>query len=215
MTQISWQNQSIHLLPEKAIFYPEEECLFIADPHFGKAATFRKVGIPVSEHTTQEDCNRLQELVRKTNARKLIFLGDFLHAKQGKTAPVRTLLFQWRELLGDLEIILIRGNHDIKSGDPWPELEIQCVPEPYSLKNWDCRHHPVEDSVLPYLAGHIHPGFSIQGSGRAGIRAACFWVRPQSIILPSFGSFTGLMNITPRPKDKVFLTNNQEIVRVT
>jgi metallophosphoesterase superfamily enzyme len=118
-------------------------------------------------------------------------------------------------LLGDLKIILIRGNHDLKSGDPWSELDIQCYPEPFSLKTWDCRHHPIGNPKLPYLAGHIHPGFSIQGSGRAGIRAACFWVRPQSIILPAFGSFTGLQNITPRPTDDIYLTNNEEIVRVS
>jgi len=64
------------------------------------------------------------------------------------------------------------------------------------------------------LAGHIHPGYSMQGIGRASIRAACFWVRRESIILPAVGSFTGLKNINPNPDDKIYLSNDQEIVEV-
>ena len=215
MNEILWQGETIHLHPEKALFWPKEDTLFVADPHFGQAATFRKVGIPVSEHTTEDDCRKLENLIRKTQAKKLIFLGDFLHARQGKTDHVRMLLFQWRELFKSLEIILIRGNHDLKSGDPWPELGIQCFPEPFPLSKWQCRHHPIETGRDPYLAGHIHPGYSIRGAGRASLRAACFWVRPNHIILPAFGSFTGLQNIIADPNDQIFLTNNEEIIKVS
>ena len=95
---IVWQGEKLHLLARKGIFWPKEKTLFVADPHFGKAATFRKVGIPVSEHTTEDDCNRLLQMIESTEANKLVFLGDFLHARQGKTGPVRTLLFQWRDV---------------------------------------------------------------------------------------------------------------------
>jgi len=211
---IVWQGEKIRLLANKGIFWPREKTLFVADPHFGKAATFRKVGIPVSEHTTEDDCRRLLEMIERTGSKKLVFLGDFLHARQGRTAPVRTLLFQWREMCADVEILLIRGNHDLKSGDPWSELSIKCLPEPLQMENWECRHHPLEKSEIPYLAGHIHPGYGIRGSGRGGIRAACFWIREDSIILPAFGSFTGLKSVFPSPMDAIYLTNDQEIIEV-
>ena len=211
---IVWQGENLRLLANKGIFWPREKTLFVADPHFGKAATFRKVGIPVSEHTTEDDCRRLLEMIESTGSSKVVFLGDFLHARQGKTAPVRTLLFQWREMCSYVEILLVRGNHDLKSGDPWSELSIKCLPEPFKMEKWECRHHPLEKSEFPYLAGHIHPGFSIKGTGRNAIRAACFWVRKDSIILPAFGSFTGLKNVIPTPMDGIYLTNDQEIIRV-
>ena len=211
---IVWQGEKLHLLARKGILWPKEKTLFVADPHFGKAATFRKVGIPVSEHTTEDDCRRLLEMIERTGSKKLVFLGDFLHARQGKTAPVRTLLFRWREMCSDVEILLVRGNHDLKSGDPWSELSIKCLPEPLQMENWECRHHPLEKSEIPYLAGHIHPGYGIRGSGRGGIRAACFWIREDSIILPAFGSFTGLKNVFPSPMDAIYLTNDQEIIEV-
>jgi len=212
---IVWQGEKLHLLARKGIFWPKEKTLFVADPHFGKAATFRKVGIPVSEHTTEDDCKRLLQMLRSTGACKLVFLGDFLHARLGKTAPVRTLLFQWREMCSDVEILLVRGNHDLRSGDPWSELSIKCLPEPVQMEKWEYRHHPLEKSEFPYLAGHIHPGYGIRGTGRGGIRAACFWVREDSIILPAFGSFTGLKNICPSADDEIYLTNDKEIIKVS
>ena len=72
---IVWQGEKLHLLARKGIFWPKEKTLFVADPHFGKAATFRKVGIPVSEHTTEDDCNRLLQMIESTEANKLVFLG--------------------------------------------------------------------------------------------------------------------------------------------
>ena len=43
-----------------------------------------------------------------------------------------------------LSIVLIRGNHDQQSGDPWPELDIECMPDPTEAESWDLRHLPVE-----------------------------------------------------------------------
>ena len=119
---IEWQGESLDLLPDRAVFWPKEKTLYIADTHFGKAATFRKVGIPVSEHTTAEDCLRLSQLIESTAVEKLIILGDFLHARAGRAQPVRNQLFDWRDQHKQLSIVLIRGNHDQQSGDPWPEL---------------------------------------------------------------------------------------------
>ena len=135
MIEIEWQGEKLNLLAQKGLFWPKEKTLFVADPHFGKAATFRKVGIPVSEHTTEDDCARLLQMLEQTQANRIVFLGDFLHARQGKTDPVRTLLFQWREACASVEIVLIRGNHDLKSGDPWAELSIKCHGEPFLIKH--------------------------------------------------------------------------------
>ena len=81
---IVWQGEKLELaLARKRNFLAQGKNLFVADPHFGKAATFRKVGIPVSEHTTEEDCNRLLQMMKNTG-RKTGFFRDFLHARQEK-----------------------------------------------------------------------------------------------------------------------------------
>ena len=209
---IEWQGEFLDLLPDRAVFWPNEKTLYIADTHFGKAATFRKVGIPVSEHTTAEDCERLSKLVKGTGAEKLIILGDFLHARTGRVQPVRNQLFDWSDQHKQLSIVLIRGNHDQQSGDPWPELHIDCMPDPTEAENWDLRHLPVECPTRPYMAGHLHPGYRLSGTSRDTLRSPCWVVGEDRLILPSFGGFTGLKNVTLEPCEKLYLTNGKEII---
>ena len=134
--------------------------LLVADTHFGKAAAFRKSGIPVPESSSAEDCQRIEDLIQRTKADSLVLLGDFLHARDGRTQIVRKELNTWREKMPNLEIHLVRGNHDLQSGDPWPELRIHCHPDPWTEFDFDLRHLPVEGEQRPFLAGHLHPGFS-------------------------------------------------------
>jgi len=212
---IEWQGEFLDLLPDRAVYWPKEKTLYIADTHFGKAATFRKVGIPVSEHTTAEDCLRLSKLVEGTGAEKLIILGDFLHARAGRAQPVRNQLFDWRNQYKQLSIVLILGNHDQQSGDPWPELDIECMPDPTEMERWDLRHLPVECPTRPHLAGHLHPGYRLSGTGRDTLRSPCWVVGEMRLILPAFGGFTGLKNVTLEPEEKLFLTSGKEIIPIS
>ena len=212
---IEWQGESLDLLPDRAVYWPREKTLYVADTHFGKAATFRKVGIPVSEQTTKEDCSRLTQLIESTAAEKLIILGDFLHARAGRVQPVRNLLFQWRDQHRQVSIVLIRGNHDQQSGDPWPELEITCMPDPTESKSWDLRHLPIDSPTRPYMAGHLHPGYRLSGRGRDTLRGPCWIVGEDRLILPAFGSFTGLKNVSLEPNEKLYLTNGEMILPIS
>ena len=206
--KISWNNASLTLLPDKAIYWPSQKVLFIADPHFGKAATFRKSGIPIPEQGTRDDCVRLSKLIEKTRADSLVILGDFFHARLGKTQEIHDILLRWRESFSELNIHLIRGNHDLNSGDPWHDLQIKCHQDPFKLFDLECRHIPISPSKEPYLAGHIHPGFTLKGKGKNRLRAACFHVNHSHIVLPAFGSFTGLKNIKPNKQKMLELANS-------
>ena len=44
--------EELELLPDHAVHWRRASTLFVADPHFGKAATFRAAGIFVPEETT-------------------------------------------------------------------------------------------------------------------------------------------------------------------
>ena len=209
---IDWQDEQLVLHPDRAIFWPTRNTLYIADTHFGKAATFRQAGIPVSEQTTLEDLARLDDLVENTKADRLVILGDFLHARVGRTQSVQNLLFQWRERHRELNISLIRGNHDLQSGDPWPELGIECLPDPTAEGNWDLRHLPIESTTRPFIAGHLHPGFRIQEKARVSLRSPCWVVGPKRIIFPAFGSFTGLKNIKLERGEIAYLTSGKEVL---
>lgn len=82
--EIEFGDQQLALLPDRAVWWPLARTLFIADSHFGKAATFRAAGLPIPD-ATETDLARLDRLLQSTIARRLIVLGDLLHNKRGIT----------------------------------------------------------------------------------------------------------------------------------
>ena len=91
-----WQGVDWQLLADKALWHPGEKTLFIADPHFGKSASFRSAGIPVPEGATHDDCQRLSVLIERTLAIRLVILGDFFHNAASRSSSVHRVLTDWR-----------------------------------------------------------------------------------------------------------------------
>ncbi|MEZ4681209.1 MAG: metallophosphoesterase [Caldilineaceae bacterium] len=113
-------NETLHLLPERALYWPRTQTLFIADPHFGKDATFRAHAIPLPQGTTRTELDRLSQAIERTGAQKLIILGDLLHAAKGREPALLDTVTAWRAEQATLSIYLVRGNHDRHAGDPQP-----------------------------------------------------------------------------------------------
>jgi hypothetical protein len=90
-----------------------------------------------------------------------------------------------------MTVTLVIGNHDRRAGAFQGE-SIDEVAEGFAIEPFKCRHHPPEDASAPSLAGHLHPSFSA-----AGQRMKAFWIRPNCIVLPAFGEFTGSMRPNP------------------
>ncbi|RZL60657.1 MAG: ligase-associated DNA damage response endonuclease PdeM [Variovorax sp.] len=187
--QVDWAGEHLHLLPERALWWPAQQVLFIADLHLGKAATYRALGQPVPGGTTQENLARIDALIARCAPRRIVFLGDFLHA-----APARSVLptvAAWRAQHGAVAMTLVRGNHDSRAGDPPPELHIDLVDEPWLLGPFACCHHPQVHATHFVLAGHWHPACMLRGNGRDRMRMPCFVSDARQAILPAFGEFTG------------------------
>ena len=115
--RITIRGEELSLLPERAIFWNAQRTLFIADPHWGKAATFRAGGIPVPSGTTDESISRLDRLLERTAAQQIIFLGDLLHAREGRSAEMFSAVARWRESRPEVELQLVRGNHDKRASN--------------------------------------------------------------------------------------------------
>src|SRR5258706_12327078 len=79
MIECTVMGERFVLLAEKAAFWPAMKTLFVADFHLGKAASFRRAGIPLPPGTTTETVERLGRAVDKNRARRVVFLADFLH----------------------------------------------------------------------------------------------------------------------------------------
>lgn len=193
------------LLAEKAVYYPAQRALLIADAHFGKAAAYRKLGQPVPHGTTDENLQRLDNLLAGYDCEHLIFLGDFLHAPESHAAGTLSAIQAWRERHRSLVITLIRGNHDKRAGDPPAGLRIRVVPEPLLLGPFALQHEPDPHPTHHVLAGHVHPAYRLFGKGRQRLRLPCFYLQSHMGLLPAFGAFTGGMNIDRADDSRVFV----------
>ncbi|GIV83175.1 MAG: DEAD/DEAH box helicase [Candidatus Roseilinea sp.] len=215
MVTIIAAGEVLQLWPERAVFWPRRGTLFVADVHFGKAAAFRGAGIPVPEGGLADDLKRLSQLIAATDAARVVFLGDVLHARQGRTAAVVTGVAAWRAQYSHRQFLVVKGNHDKQAGNPPAEWQMSCTDEPFIDPPFALQHTPTKPAAHYVLAGHIHP--AIRMRSRAGLREklACFVVRPEVMILPAFGSFTGTTTIRPGPDDRIYAIAGNALIEVS
>lgn len=198
----------IWLLADKAIYYPDYKALLIADIHFGKAAAYRRLGQPVPHGTTQVNLERLDRLLGSHATEQLIFLGDFLHAPESHASGTLAALDAWRARHADLRVVLIRGNHDKRAGDPPANLRFEVVEEPLVMGPFALQHEPDIHPTLHVLAGHVHPVYRLRGRGRQSLRLACFYLGKEVSLMPAFGEFTGGYAIQPTDDSRVFVVGD-------
>lgn len=195
-----------------AAFLPSHQTLLVADAHFGKAVSFRKLGVPVPRGTTTENLDRLAQLVAQTGAQQIVFLGDFLHSARAHAPATLAAIARWRREHAGTDLVLVRGNHDDRAGDPPASLGFEVVDQPFMLGPFALCHHPRPVAGAYVLAGHWHPCISVKGRAFERLRLPCFWFGDDSGalpgnavgILPAFGSFTGMHRIEPREGDRIF-----------
>lgn len=203
----------LELLPERAAWWARTGMLLVADAHFGKAAAFRALGVPVPGGTTAAGLRRLDAMLARTGARRIVFLGDYLHAREGRAPATLEALARWHRARAGVELVLVRGNHDRGAGDPPAEAGVRCVDAPLVEAPFVLSHHPMESREGFVVAGHLHPGVALEGPGRQRERLPCFWLRAGGIVLPAFGDFTGLAEVSPGAGDRVYVVAGDEVLQ--
>lgn len=205
--------ETVLLLAQKALYWPRLRMLVVADIHFGKAAAFRALGVPVPGGTTAANLGALDALLAAHDVVHLLFLGDFLHARAAHAAATLDAMRRWRERHADLLITVVRGNHDAHAGDPPPWLEIAMVDEPYLQAPFAFCHHPDVLVSAYVLAGHVHPLCRLRAR-RESLSLPCFLLGPERAVLPAFGAFTGGHMIVAQPDERVVITTGNAIFAV-
>jgi len=207
--------ETVELCPERAAYWPSRRTLFVADPHFGKAASFRALGVRVPRGTTGDALSRLDTLVTRLAPARIEFLGDFLHAREGRNAKTFGALAEWRGRHQDIAMRLVRGNHDRRAGDPPDDVGIECVDGPIAEPPFALAHHPTRVPGAYVLAGHVHPCALLVGRARQRERLPCFWLGATTAVLPAFGEFTGCAEVMPNEGDTVWVVAEDEVTQVT
>jgi DNA ligase-associated metallophosphoesterase len=214
MLECKVAGEDLVLLPERAVFWPANKTLFVADFHLGKAASFRRAGIPLPSGTTAENVGRLGRAIDKTGAKQVVFLGDFLHSAAGRTQSTFDGFAGWRAARRAVDLTLVRGNHDKKAGDPPQAWGLRCIEAGETLGPFILNHEPGESRGGYALAGHIHPAVRLSACGERSLRLPCFWFGARYGVLPAFGAFTGNADVLPRRGDQVFVIAEEEVLQV-
>ncbi len=212
MKEISLRGEILQLLPEKAMYWPRESAILIADLHLGKITHFRKAGIALPPQSEDKNWQTLSRLIRKHKPKKLIILGDLFHSKYND---------QWENFIDmterydDVDWILVKGNHDILRERHYDRSNLSICDYALKVPPFLLTHEPDEVFEDLYtLCGHIHPGIRLKGMAKQSLRLPCFFFGQQVGILPAFGVFTGLHVLHPNKDDRVMVIAEDQIVEI-
>ncbi len=210
------KGQQFWLSAERALYWEAQKALVIADLHLGKTGHFRKSGIAVPQQIYTDDLHRLLALVQYFKPKQMIVVGDLFHSVANKELD---LFRRWRDSFAAVEVVLIKGNHDILHQQWYNEAGIEtkhsalALP-PFLFVHDDKDANNLATDALYSISGHIHPGIIMKGLGKQSLRFPCFYFGQQNAVLPAFGGFTGLHIIKHQPADQVFAVINQTVVQV-
>lgn len=200
-------------MANRMAWWPEKRTLLLADSHFGKAATFRKAGIPVPAGTTQRMLGVLSTAVNVLQPSRVVILGDFIHSVISSHTDFESDLFAWRLSHASLSITLVLGNHDRHRHTLFRSLHLDLCQQEACGPFHFC-HDPFAKEVRTAsgfrLGGHVHPGICL---AKPSIRIPCFWQGKDFLIFPAFGEFTGLTKISPGQQDLVYPIADGQIAR--
>lgn len=209
---IDVEGHPLLLCPERAVYDPDSATLFVADAHLGKETVFHARGVAVPRGVSASTLARLTDLLQRHPARRLVFLGDLMHAREAHSPEIIDAMRTWREAHAALEIVLISGNHDRHAGTPPASLGIEVHDEPWLIGPWACCHYPMQTPGYYSLAGHEHPVFTVR-AGADAVRLACFHFGADVGVLPAFGDFTGGHPVR-RARQRIFVIAEDRVLAV-
>jgi DNA ligase-associated metallophosphoesterase len=207
------RGERVLLSPQRVLIWPARRMLLIADPHFGKDDVFRRAGIALPSGTARADLERLTALVESHACERLVVLGDFVHAATRAGDSFLAAFAEWRRSHSELAVDVVAGNHDRRErAAKWHDIlrwHAGVLNEPPFVFS----HEPARHEEGYVIAGHIHPVFHM-ARVRRRLRVPVFWQRPDSLVMPSFGSFTGGATIDPAPGDRLFAAAPERVIPI-
>lgn len=210
MVEYQFLDQTLLLLPEKAIYWKDKGMLILADVHLGKAGHFRKSGIPISDLVHSKDIYTIEKLINEFQPREVVFLGDLFHSDHNQGWEI---FRRWIRSKDPLQFRLVLGNHDVLEAPAYHIKNLEVI-EVLDCAPFSLTHIPEETSHYN-LAGHIHPAVKLRGKGRQSLRLPCFYFGPQNGILPAFGNFTGTARISITKEDELFVIADHKVVKMS
>ncbi|MDT0574931.1 ligase-associated DNA damage response endonuclease PdeM [Croceicoccus sp. F390] len=203
MVPFSFANQEWRLVAMRALFWPRENALVVADLHLEKASFFAGTGQMLPPYDSRETLERVAQALRMTGARRVYTLGDNFHDANGPQRLEPHARGMLDALTRAVDWVWITGNHDeahspaghgridAPGGTEVDELEVGGAL---------LRHQAKPGETRVELSGHYHPRLQIKVRERRIVRPCVVMSQSDSdtatgrMILPAFGSLTAGMD---------------------
>lgn len=185
---IEVNGERLVLDPSGAAFAPGHGALIFADLHFEKGTSYARSGQFLPPYDSRATIARMAAAVTRHRPRLIVALGDSFHDR----AAADRLGEAERASLANLgcEFVWIAGNHD-----PSPPAWLGgTIAEIHALGGLLLRHEPQAPCGPGEVAGHLHPVATVSKWGRS-VRRRCFASDGRRLILPSFGAYTGGLDV--------------------
>ncbi|RXZ65332.1 ligase-associated DNA damage response endonuclease PdeM [Pelagerythrobacter rhizovicinus] len=194
MVPLSFAGEEFVLTQGRALYWPRERALLVADLHLEKASFYARHGQMLPPYDSRETLERVALAIRETGARRVYTLGDNFHDSHGSTRLEDHAAGMLAALTRATDWVWITGNHD-------PAMEARSggtIAEELELAGIVLRHQARAGETRPELSGHYHPRLQVTVRERH-IRRPCAVVASGDgsggrMILPAFGALTGGMN---------------------
>lgn len=189
MVPFSFAGEEMRLVDGRALFWPREQALLVADLHLEKASFFATHGQLLPPYDSRETLERVALAVRATAAKRVYALGDNFHDAKGSLRLEPHAAGMLAALTRALDWVWIIGNHDAGA----EQIAGGTLAGEIAAGGLILRHKARAGEERPELSGHFHPRLMLNARGRR-IARPCAVASEQRLILPAFGALTGGMD---------------------
>jgi DNA ligase-associated metallophosphoesterase len=188
--EIAVNGESLLLDASGAAFAKDHATLIFADLHFEKGSSYARSRQFLPPYDTARSLLRMMQAIARHNPARVIALGDSFHDSGAADRLAVAQRDQLRALSRAVRFTWITGNHD-----PQPPLWLGGeMAESLRLGGLILRHEPLAAFEPGEVAGHLHPCASVAKWGRS-VRRRCFVSDGLRLVLPSFGAYTGGLDV--------------------
>jgi uncharacterized protein len=209
MLEITIAKETFVLLPEKALLRKATDELIIADVHLGKATHFNKAGMPIPASVVEKEIEQLEQLIKKYQVKSVLFLGDLFHSTINSEWAI---FIDFLKRYDTLNFILVKGNHDIFDEKHYSHANFKVV-NTLAYDDFIFSHEPIAHTKF-VICGHIHPAIKMRSSAKQTLTLPCFYKTDKHLILPAFGSLTGLHVLQMEKANQVFVISKDSVNKV-
>lgn len=181
------------------LFWRSENTLVVSDLHLEKGSSFAKKGMMVPPYDTGETLNRLAARIDYWQPKRIISLGDSFHDPLAHERLLQTHVDHIQRLQQNREWVWICGNHDPNAPDNLGGVSAS----QFQMGPLTFRHEPQSGTQNGEIAGHLHPAGKIIRRKKS-VRRPCFVTDSARLIMPSFGTYTGGLNIRHKAFNDLF-----------